>query len=79
MDFSETWHDDKFWPNLKYGLKKFLKNLKNGYHGNQKANNVIFARKTLGAIDLKLGMYTQLHSGSNMGWVPPDHTSSIPM
>ena len=28
-------------------------------------------------MDLKRGMYTQLHSGSNMGWVPPGHTSSF--
>ena len=36
------------------------------------------ARKTLGDTDLKLGMHIQLHSGSNMGWVPLGHTSSFP-
>ena len=40
----------------------------------RKAKNGIFARKTLGATDLKLAMNIQLHSGSNMGWVPPGHT-----
>ena len=39
--------------------------------------NVIFAGKTLGATDLKLGMYKRLNSESNKGWVPPDHTSSF--
>ena len=32
MDFSETWHDDRFWPNLKHGLKIS----ENGYYGNEK-------------------------------------------
>ena len=36
------------------------------------------ACKALGATDLKLCMHIQLHSGSNMGWVPPGHTSSFP-
>ena len=35
------------------------------------------ARKTLGATDLKLGMHIQLHSRSNMGWVPLGHISSF--
>ena len=43
----------------------------------EKPDNGIFARKTIGATDLKLGMQTLLHSGSNMGWVPPGHTSSF--
>ena len=42
------------------------------------AKTGIFARKTLGATDLKLGMHIQLHSGSYMGWVPPGHTSFFP-
>ena len=37
---------------------------------------MIFARKAIGATDLKLGM--QLHLGSYMGWVSPGHTSSFP-
>ena len=41
----------------------------------KKAKNGILARQTLRATDLKLGMHTQLHSGSNMGWVSPGHTS----
>ena len=50
----------------------------NSYHGNgKKAKNGIFARKTIGARDLKLGMNLQLHSVSNMGCVPPGHTSSF--
>ena len=36
------------------------------------------ARKTLGSTDLHLGMHIQLHSGSNMSWVPLGHTSSLP-
>ena len=58
----------------------FKKNLGNGYHSNEKKFlkkfflNGIFARKTVVATDLKLGMYILLHSGSNMGWVPPGHT-----
>ena len=48
------------------------KNLENGYHGNKKKPKMVFlARKTLGAIDLKHTMYTQLDSWNNMGWVPP--------
>ena len=35
------------------------------------------ARKTLGATNLKLGMDIQLHSGSNVGCVPPGHSSSF--
>ena len=38
VDFSETWNDDRFWPNLNHGLK----NLENGYHGNMKKPNMIF-------------------------------------
>ena len=34
-------------------------------------------RKILGATDLKVGMHIQLHSVSNMGSVPPGHTSSF--
>ena len=37
----------------------------------------ILATKTRGATGLKLGMHTQLDSGSNMGWVPLSHTSSF--
>ena len=36
------------------------------------------ARKTLGATDIKYGMNIRPHSGSNMDWVPPSHTSSFP-
>ena len=36
---------------------------------------VFLPEKTLGATDFKLGMLIQLHSGSNMGWVPLGHTS----
>ena len=43
----------------------------------EKAKNGIFSRKTIGARDLKLGMNIQLHSGTNMGCVPPGHTSSF--
>ena len=32
-DFFETWHDDRFGPNLKHGLKK---GRENDYHGNNK-------------------------------------------
>ena len=35
----------------------------------------IFARKTLEATDLKVGMNIQLHSVSHMGWVPTGHTT----
>ena len=49
--------------------------MKNGYHGNgKKAKNGILTRKILGATDLKHGRHIRLHSGSNMGWVPPGHT-----
>ena len=37
----------------------------------------IFARKTLGATYLKLGMYIKLDYGSCIGWVSPGHTSSF--
>ena len=37
--------------------------------------NMVLARKTLGATDLKLGIHIQLHSRSNMGWIPAGHTS----
>ena len=37
---------------------------------------VFLPEKNLGAIDFKLGMLIQLHSGINMGWVPLGHTSS---
>ena len=57
--------------NLKHGLKIW----KMVTIVTRKAKNCIFARKTIGATDLKLGMYIQLHSGSNIGWVPPGHTS----
>ena len=43
----------------------------------EKAKKGIFARKTIGARDLKLDMKIQLHSGSNMSCVPPGHTSSF--
>ena len=43
----------------------------------RKSQKWYFARKTIGATDLKLGMYIQLHSRSNMGWIPPGHTSSF--
>ena len=39
--------------------------------GLKKAKNNILARKNEGATGLKLGIHTQLDSGSNMGWVPP--------
>ena len=38
---------------------------------------VILPEKPNGATDLKLGLYIQLHSESNMGLVPPGHTSSF--
>ena len=39
---------------------------------------VFLQRKNLGATALKLGMYIfQLYSGSNIGRVPPGHTSSL--
>ena len=41
----------------------------------KKAKNDTLAEQTLGTMDLKLGMYTQLYSGSNMGRVSPGHTS----
>ena len=54
------------------------KNPENGYHGKpKKAKNGIFARKTLGATDLKLGVHIQLNSGNDMGCVPSGHTSSL--
>ena len=43
------------------------------------AKNYTYARKKKkkkGATVLKLGMYIQLDSGCNMGWVPPGYTSS---
>ena len=52
-----------------------LKNLENGYHGDEKAKNGTSVRQTYGGTDLKFGMHTQLDSGSNMGWVPPGYTS----
>ena len=45
--------------------------------GQKITKNGILARKTHGATGLKLGVHTQLDSGSNMGWVPPGHTSSF--
>ena len=42
----------------------------------KKGKNGTLARKTDGTTGLKLGMDTQLDSGSNIGWVPPGHTSS---
>ena len=45
--------------------------------GLEKAKNVILARKTHEATGLNLGMYTQFDFGNNMGWVPPDCTSSF--
>ena len=49
-----------------------------GYHANEKkAKDCIFARKILGATNLKFCLPIQLHSGSNMGWVPPGHTTSF--
>ena len=53
------------------------KNMENGCYGNIKTMNGIFATKTLGAMDLKLGKHIQLHTGSNIGWVPPGHTCSF--
>ena len=73
MDFSENLHDHKFLPNLKHGLQ----NLEKSNHGDEKrAKNCTLARQTLGATDPKLGIHTQLDSGSDMDWVPPGHTSS---
>ena len=46
-----------------------------GGGGGGEAKNGIFARKTLGTKDLKLGIHIQLHSGSSIGWVPPGHTT----
>ena len=43
----------------------------------KKDKNETLTRQTLGVTDLKLGMHTQLNSGSNTGWVPPGHTSSF--
>ena len=43
----------------------------------KKVKNRILARQTLGATDVKLGMHTQPDSGSNMGRVPPGHTSFL--
>ena len=73
VDFFETWHNDRFGPNLKHGLKIW----EMVTIVTEKAKNGIFARKTIGARDLKFGMNIQLHSGSNMGCVPPGHTSSF--
>ena len=44
----------------------------------RKANNGIFARRTIGTTDLKFGIYMQLLSGSNMGFVPLGHIFSFP-
>ena len=38
IDFSETWHANRFRPNLKHGQK----NLENSYHGNEKKTNIVF-------------------------------------
>ena len=54
-----------------------LKYPENGYYGNKKKYIYFFARKTLGATDLKVDMHIR-HSGSNMGWVPPGHIPSLP-
>ena len=43
MDFSETWHIDRFWPNLKYEVK----NLENICHGSEKPKMVFLSVKTL--------------------------------
>ena len=40
------------------------------------AKNSTSARQILGAINLKLGMHTQLDFGSNMGWFSCGHTFS---
>ena len=77
LDFDQIFRNG---PNLKHGPKIS----QNSYHGNEKKpkkkkrkKKGIFARKTIGARDLKLGTNIQLHSGSNMGCVPPGHTSSF--
>ena len=45
----------------------------------KRAKNGSLARKMHGATNLKpnlkLSMHAQLDTGSNMGWVPPGHTS----
>ena len=41
----------------------------------KKSQNDSLARQIFGATDLKLGMPTQLDSGSNMGWATPGQTS----
>ena len=38
--------------------------------------NGTLTRQICGATDLSLGLYMQLDSGRNMGWVPSGHTSS---
>ena len=42
----------------------------------KQTKNGTFTRNKNVTIGLKIGMHTQLDSGSNMGWVPPGHTSS---
>ena len=43
----------------------------------KKPKMVLPPKSPLGTTNLKLGMYTQLDSGSNMGRIPPGHTSSF--
>ena len=38
VDLSETWHDDRFCPDLKYGLKSPV----NSYQANEKKPNMVF-------------------------------------
>ena len=58
-------------------LEHWLKKRENGSHAGDKkeANNGTLVRQTLGATDLKLGIHAEFDSGSNMGRVPPGHTS----
>ena len=73
-DFHKIWNVSRVWPGDKHGLKIS----ENSYHGNENSRLWYLAKKTLGATDVKLGMHIQLHSGSNMCWVPFGYTCSIP-
>ena len=53
----------------------WLKFFKMANMATKKTKNGILTRQTFGATDLKLCMHAQLDSKSNMGWVPPGHTS----
>ena len=44
----------------------------------KKPKMVLLIEKKNGA-KTKLGMQAQLDSANNMGWVPSDHTSSLPL